>query len=124
MKTRLLAAVAMIAVLPTMAQANSAMTEKAFARQHEALNTQVTTEYQLLPSTYRFDTVGGGHSTAEGASLSFVNAVTQRATNIDGGSPALVGGGQSDAAAKALERVNGGAGPVAGHVEMSFASTR
>ena len=64
MKTRILAAIALVVALPAAAQANSVMEQRAFAQQHEALNTQAASEYQLLPSDYRINTVSGGHSTA------------------------------------------------------------
>ncbi|WP_110597527.1 hypothetical protein [Salinicola lusitanus] len=122
MKTRILAAVALAIALPAAAQANSVMEQRAFAQQHEALNTQVTSQYQLLPSEYRINTVSGGHSTAADHSLAYVAATTQRATDIAGGNDSLVGQGQSAAAAQALKNVNGGGNSERGSVEMSFAS--
>jgi hypothetical protein len=122
MKTRILAAIALVVALPAAAQANSVMEQRAFAQQHEALNTQATSEYQLLPSDYRIDTVSGGHSTAADHSLAYVAAITQRATDIAGGNVGLVGQGQSVAAAQALQNVNGGADAGQGHVEVTFAS--
>ena len=38
MKTRILAAIALVVALPAAAQANSVMEQRAFAQQHEALN--------------------------------------------------------------------------------------
>jgi hypothetical protein len=122
MKTRILAAIALVVALPAAAQANSVMEQRAFAQQHEALNTQATSEYQLLPSDYRIDTVSGGHSTAADHSLAYVAAITQRATDIAGGNVGLVGQGQSVAAAQALQNVNGGADAGQGNVEVTFAS--
>ena len=122
MKTRILAAIALVVALPAAAQANSVMEQRAFAQQHEALNTQATSEYQLLPSDYRINTVSGGHSTAADHSLAYVAAITQRATDITGGNVGLVGQGQSVAAAQALQNVNGGADAGQGNVEVTFAS--
>jgi flagellum-specific peptidoglycan hydrolase FlgJ len=122
MKTRILAAIALVVALPAAAQANSVMEQRAFAQQHEALNTQATSEYQLLPSDYRINTVSGGHSTAADQSLAYVAAITQRATDIAGGNGELVGQGQSVAAAQALQNVNGGADAGQGNVEVTFAS--
>lgn len=120
MKTRILAAIALVVALPAAAQANSVMEERAFAHQHEALNTQATSGYQLLPTDYRIDTVSGGHSTSADHSLAYVAAITQRATDIAGGNGELVGQGQSVAAAQALQNVNGTTGH--GNVEVTFAS--
>lgn len=122
MKTRILAAIALVVALPAAAQANSVMEQRAFAQQHEALNTQATSEYRLLPSDYRIDTVSGGHSTAADHSLAYVAAITQRATDITGGNVGLVGQGQSVSAAQALQNVNGGADAGQGNVEVTFAS--
>ncbi len=122
MKTRILAAIALVVALPAAAQANSVMEQRAFAQQHEALNTQATSEYRLLPSDYRIDTVSGGHSTAADHSLAYVAAITQRATDITGGNVGLVGQGQSVAAAQALQNVSGGADSGHGNVEVTFAS--
>ena len=122
MKTRILAAIALVVALPAAAQANSVMEQRAFAQQHEALNTQATSEYQLLPSDYRINTVSGGHSTAADHSLAYAAAITQRATDITGGNVGLVGQGQSVAAAQALQNVNGGADAGQGNVEVTFAS--
>ncbi|OLO09683.1 hypothetical protein BTW08_00945 [Salinicola sp. MH3R3-1] len=122
MKTRILAAIALAVALPAAAQANSVMEQRAFAQQHEALNTQTTSSYQLLPSDYRINTVSGGHSTAADHSLAYVAAITQRATAIAGGNSELVAQGQSDAAAQSLQNVNGGGDTGQGNVEMSFAS--
>lgn len=122
MKTRILAAIALAVALPAAAQANSVMTERAFAQQHEALNTQTTSEYQVLPTQYRINSVSGGHSDGMDQSLAYVAATTQRATDIAGGNTALVGQGQSDAAAQSLQNVNGGSDLDRGNVEMTFAS--
>tara|TARA_Y100001951_G_C11153351_1_gene190469 strand:+ start:229 stop:603 length:375 start_codon:yes stop_codon:yes gene_type:complete len=122
MKTRILTAIALVVALPAAAQANSVMEQRTFAQQHEALNTQATSEYQLLPSDYRINTVSGGHSTAADHSLAYVAAITQRATDITGGNVGLVGQGQSVSAAQALQNVNGGADAGQGNVEVTFAS--
>ncbi|MDH4573690.1 hypothetical protein [Salinicola acroporae] len=120
MKTSILAAIALAIALPTAAQANSAQAEEAFASQQQALNTQQTSEFQTLPTQYRINPVDGGHSDAADEALTYVSASTMRATNIPAGNDGLVGGGQSVAAAQALQSV--GQPTDRGHVEMTFAS--
>lgn len=122
MKTRILTAIALIVALPVVAQANSVMTERAFDQQQEALNTQVNTDYQVLPTQYRINSVSGGHSVAADQSLAYVSAVTMRETQISAGAEDLVGGGQSVAAATALQSVGQPAASGQGNVEVSFAS--
>jgi len=122
MKTRILAAIALAVALPAAAQANSVMEQRAFAQQHETLNTQTTSGYQVLPTHYRINTVSGGHSDQADRSLAYVAATTQRATDIDGGNNALLGQGQSVAAAQALQNANGAGEAGHGDVEVTFAS--
>lgn len=122
MKTRILTAIALIVALPVVAQANSVMTERAFDQQQEALNTQVNTDYQVLPTQYRINSVSGGHSVAADQSLAYVSAVTMRETQISAGAEDLVGGGQSVAAATALQSVGQPHASGQGNVEVSFAS--
>ena len=76
MKTRILAAIALVVALPAAAQANSVMEQRAFAQQHEALNTQATSSYHVLPTEYRVDTVSGGHSVAADRALASVEDST------------------------------------------------
>lgn len=122
MKTRILAAIALVVALPAAAQANSVMEQRAFAQQHEALNTQATSSYHVLPTEYRVDTVSGGHSVAADRALASVEDSTRHGTHLLGGNGELVGQGQSVAAAQALQNVNGGADAGQGNVEVTFAS--
>lgn len=122
MKTRILTAIALIAALPVVAQANSVVTERAFEQQQEALNTQVSTNYQVLPTAFRINPVSGGHSAAADQSLAYVSAATMRETRIFSGAEDLVGDGQSVAAARALKSVGQPAASGEGNVEVSFAS--
>jgi len=122
MKTRILAAIALAVALPAAAQANSVMEQRAFAQQHEALNTQTTSGYQVLPTEYRINTVSGGHSDQADHALAYVAAETQRGTHLVGGNSELIGQGQSVAAAQALQNVNGVSDVGHGNVEVTFAS--
>lgn len=122
MKTRILAAIALAVALPAAAQANSFAAEQTFAQQREALNTQPTSEYQVLPTPYRFNTVSGGHSDAADQSLAYVAAHTQRATNVAAGNSDLIGQGQSIAAARALQHAGGVSDTGHGNVEVDFDS--
>jgi len=120
MKNRILAAIALAVALPAAAQANSASNDQAFAQQREALNTQQTSEFQALPTQYRINPVNGGHSDAADQSLAYVAASTMRATSVPAGDNGLIGEGQSEAAAQALQNVGQPAGH--GNVEVNFAS--
>ncbi|KAA0020711.1 hypothetical protein F0A16_02655 [Salinicola corii] len=120
MKTPILAAIVLAVALPAAAQANSAQAEEAFASQQQALNVQQTSEFQALPTQYRIDPVNGGHSDAADEALTYVSASTMRATSIPAGNDDLIGGGQSVAAAQALQSVGQSTGH--GSVEMTFAS--
>ncbi|WP_342594830.1 hypothetical protein AAGT95_19430 [Salinicola lusitanus] len=120
MKTAILAAIALAIALPAAAQANSAQAEEAFASQHQALNAQQTSEFQALPTQYRVNPVNGGHSAAADEALTYVSVSTMHATDIPAGNEGLIGGGQSVAAAQALQSV--GQPTDRGHVEMTFAS--
>lgn len=122
MKTRILTAITLIAALPVVAQANSVMTERAFDQQQESLNTQVNTDYQVLPTQFRINPVSGGHSAAAGQSLAYASAFTMRETRISAGAEDLVGDGQSVAAARALQSVGQPAASGQGNVAVSFAS--
>ncbi|OLO02677.1 hypothetical protein BTW07_18300 [Salinicola socius] len=102
MKTRILAAIAIAVALPTVAQANSAVEQRHFDQQSEALNIEQTAQYHTLPTRYSVDTVNGGHSAAADQALQNVADATQLATDISASRNPLVGEGQSDAAAQAL----------------------
>lgn len=122
MKTRILAAIALVVALPAAAQANSVMTERAFAYLNEPLNTQTTSDQYSLPTQYRVDNVSGGHSAQANDALTYVASTTQRITDHAAGDNDLVGGGQSAAAAQALRNVNTTSDAAHGSVEMTFAS--
>jgi hypothetical protein len=120
MKTRILAAIALAVALPAAAQANSVMEQRAFAQQHETLNTQTTSGYQALPTEYRVATFDNGYSDEAGRALASVEESTRHGTHLIGGSNDLIGEGHSVAAAQALQNVNGGSDT--GNVEVTFAS--
>ncbi|WP_110685053.1 hypothetical protein [Salinicola aestuarinus] len=106
MKIRTLAAIAIAAALPAVAQANSAVNERLFALHSESLNVEQTAEYQALPTQYSVDTVRGGHSVATDEALGNVAHSTQQQTHIQSGNTELVGQGHSVAASQALENVD------------------
>lgn len=118
MKTRILAAIAIAVALPTVAQANSAMTERWFEIQSQPLNTQQTAEHQALQTRYTVDTVDGGHSQATDTALRSVAESTQLSTRIPSGNNNLAAQGHSAAAAQALENV-GSADTRQGHVNFA-----
>lgn len=122
MKTRILAAIALIVALPAVAQANSAVTERLHQQQSEALNIEQTAQYHALPTRYSVDTVNGGHSAAADQSLQNVAESTQLGTDIAASHNPLIGEGQSDAAAQALQNAAQTGEQDKGSVEMSFAS--
>ena len=122
MKTRILAAIAIAIALPAAAQANSAVEQRHFDQQSEALNIEQTAQYHALPTRYSVDTVIGGHSAAADQALENVADATQLATNISTSHNPLVGEGQSDAAAQALQHATQNGSNDRGNVEMSFAS--
>ncbi|WP_157956684.1 hypothetical protein [Salinicola halimionae] len=122
MKTRILAAIAIAVALPTAAQANSLVTERHFDQQSEALNIEQTAQYHALPTRYSVDTVTGGHSASATQALENVADATQLATNIPASHNALIGQGQSEAAAQALQNATQSGGNDRGNVEMDFAS--
>ena len=120
MKTRILAAIAIAVALPTAAQANSAVEQRHFDQQSETLNLEQTAQYQALPTRYSVDTVIGGHSAAADQSLQNVADATQLATDISASRNPLVGEGQSDAAAQALQGTGQFAHDPRGNGEVSF----
>ncbi|GHB14782.1 hypothetical protein [Salinicola rhizosphaerae] len=120
MKTRILAAIAIAAALPAIAQANSAVTERHFDRQSQALNIEQTAQYHALPTRYSVDTVQGGHSAAADAALNNVASSTQLRTHVAPVSSTLANDGQSDAAAQALQNVSQVNHSQNGSVEVSF----
>ncbi|OLO04528.1 MULTISPECIES: hypothetical protein [Salinicola] len=122
MKTRILAAIALAVALPAAAQANSVMEQRAFAQQHEALNTQTTSGYQALPTEYRVNTFTSGYSVEAGRALASVEESTRHGTHLIGGNGELAGQGHSVAAARALQNVNGAGDTGHGNVEVTFAS--
>ncbi|MGM8930529.1 hypothetical protein [Salinicola halophyticus] len=122
MKTRILAAIALAVALPAAAQANSVMEQRAFAQQHETLNTQTTSSYRALPTDYRVNTFNSGYSVEAGRALATVEETTRHGTHLIGGSNDLIGEGHSVAAAQALQNVNGGGDTGRGNVEVTFAS--
>jgi hypothetical protein len=103
MKTRILAAIAIAVALPTVAQANSLVTERHFDQQSEALNIEQTAQYHALPTRYNVDTVNGGHSNAADQTLNHIADATQLATDVQPSHNGLIGEGQSDAAGQALQ---------------------
>ncbi|MEC8918744.1 MAG: hypothetical protein VX796_14170, partial [Pseudomonadota bacterium] len=82
MKTRILAAIAIAIALPAAAQANSAVEQRHFDQQSEALNIEQTAQYHALPTRYSADTVDGGHSTAADQALKNVAESTQLTTSV------------------------------------------
>lgn len=119
MKNRILAAIAITIALPAAAQASDA-TSALFDAQREALNLEQTAQYQALPTRYSVDTVIGGHSAAADQSLQNVADATQLATDISASRNPLVGEGQSDAAAQALQGTGQFAHDPRGNGEVSF----
>ncbi|WP_298840912.1 hypothetical protein [uncultured Salinicola sp.] len=119
MKTRILAAIAIAVALPAAAQASDA-TSALFDAQRETLNLEQTAQYQALPTHYSVDTVIGGHSAAADQSLQNVADATQLATDISASRNPLVGEGQSDAAAQALQGTGQFAHDPRGNGEVSF----
>ncbi|NRB55902.1 MAG: hypothetical protein HRU39_07990 [Salinicola sp.] len=119
MKTRILAAIAIAVALPAAAQASDA-TSALFDAQRETLNLEQTAQYQTLPTHYSVDTVIGGHSAAADQSLQNVADATQLATDISASRNPLVGEGQSDAAAQALQGTGQFAHDPQGNGEVSF----
>jgi len=103
MKTRILAAIAIAVALPTVAQANSAVEQRHFEQQSEALNIEQTAQYHTLPTRYSVDTVDGGHSNAADQSLKNVAESTQLSTDVQPSHNGLIGEGQSTAAGQALQ---------------------
>lgn len=122
MKTRILAAIAIAVALPAAAQANSAVAERHFEQQSEALSIEQTAQYHALPTRYSADTVDGGHSTAADQALKNVAESTQLDTDVQPSHNGLIGEGQSDAAAQALQHVTQTGGNDKGNVEVNFAS--
>ncbi|WP_162619756.1 hypothetical protein [Salinicola acroporae] len=119
MKNRILAAIAIAIALPAAAQASDA-TSALFAAQRETLNLKQTAQYHALPTRYNGDTLIGGHSAAAAQSLQNVADATQLATRIPASRNPLVGEGQSDAAAQALQGTGQFAHDTRGNGEVSF----
>ncbi|WP_157956683.1 hypothetical protein [Salinicola halimionae] len=122
MKTRILAAIAIAVALPTVAQANSLVTERHFDQQSEALNIEQTAQYHALPTRFNVDTVTGGHSAAADQALQQVANASQLATEVEASHSSLIGQGQSDAAAQALQNATQTVSNDKGNVEVNFAS--
>ncbi|WP_251975751.1 hypothetical protein [Salinicola avicenniae] len=122
MKTRILAAVAIAIALPAAAQANSAVNERLFEQQSEALNIQQTAQYHALPSRNAIEPVVGGHSTAADESFQHVSESTQLATDLRPSDNNLIGDGQSAAASQALQNASQTRVQDQGSVEVSFTS--
>ncbi|OLO02678.1 MULTISPECIES: hypothetical protein [Salinicola] len=122
MKTRILAAIAIAVALPTVAQANSAVEQRHFDQQSEALNIEQTAQYHALPTRYSVDTVDGGHSVAADQSLKNVAESSQLSTNVQPSHNGLIGEGQSAAAGQALQNATQTVSNDNGNVEVNFAS--
>ncbi|WP_110670024.1 hypothetical protein [Salinicola halophilus] len=118
MKIRTLAAIALAAALPTVAQANSFINERLFELQSEPLNVEQTAEYHALPTQYTVDATQGGHSVASDEALGNVAQSTQLQTHIQSGDTDLASQGHSVAASRALENVDH-AGVRSGNVEFA-----
>jgi opacity protein-like surface antigen len=122
MKTRILAAIAIAVALPTVAQANSAVEQRHFDQQSEALSIEQTAQYHALPTRYSVGTVDGGHSDAADQSLKNVAESTQLSTDVQPSHNGLIGEGQSDAAGQALQNATQTVSNDKGNVEVNFAS--
>ena len=122
MKTRILAAIAIAIALPAAAQANSAVEQRHFDQQSEALNIEQTAQYHALPTRYSADTVDGGHSTAADQALKNVAESTQLTTSVQPSNNSLIGEGQSAAAGQALQNATQTVSNDKGNVEVNFAS--
>lgn len=122
MKTRILAAIAIAVALPAAAQANSAVAERHFEQQSEALSIEQTAQYHALPTRYSADTVDGGHSTAADQALKNVAESTQLTTSVQPSHNSLIGEGQSAAAGQALQNATQTVSNDKGNVEVNFAT--
>ncbi|MDF3920191.1 hypothetical protein P3W43_15145 [Salinicola salarius] len=122
MKTRILAAIAIAIALPAAAQANSAVEQRHFDQQSEALNIDQTAQYHALPTRYSADTVDGGHSTAADQALKNVAESTQLTTSVQPSNNSLIGEGQSAAAGQALQNATQTVSNDKGNVEVNFAT--
>lgn len=122
MKTRILAAIAIAIALPAAAQANSAVEQRHFDQQSEALNIEQTAQYHALPTRYSADTVDGGHSTAADQALKNVAESTQLTTSVQPSNNSLIGEGQSAAAGQALQNATQTVSNDKGNVEVNFAT--
>ena len=122
MKTRILAAIAIAVALPAVAQANSAVAERHFDQQSEALSIEQTAQYHALPTRYSADTVDGGHSTAADQALKNVAESTQLTTSVQPSNNSLIGEGQSAAAGQALQNATQTVSNDKGNVEVNFAT--